>query len=111
MVRPADLAAADEINRAPAEASGVWASRVKGISDCGIPVDMARRRLTVPKTSFILWRLPPHQRNFNKQMIRSPTFYFYDSGLLCRLLGIREASQILSHSLRGPLRLYTQEEG
>ncbi|MBC2744358.1 MAG: DUF4143 domain-containing protein, partial [Desulfosarcina sp.] len=29
--------------------------------------------------------------------------YFYDTGLLCHLLGIREAAQILTHPLRGAL--------
>jgi predicted AAA+ superfamily ATPase len=70
-------------------------------SDCGISVDTARRWLSVLKTSLILFLLPPHHRNFNKRVVKSPKLYFYDTGLLCQFLGIREATQIVSHPLRG----------
>ena len=72
-------------------------------SDCGISVDTARRWLSVLKTSFIIFLLPPHHRNFNKRVLKNSKLYFYDTGLLCQLLGIREASQIVSHPLRGPI--------
>jgi uncharacterized protein len=69
-------------------------------SDCGISVDTARRWVSVLKTSFIVFLLPPHHRKFNKRVIKSPKLYFFDTGLLCQLLGIREAAQIVSHPLR-----------
>jgi uncharacterized protein len=72
-------------------------------SDCGVSVDTARRWLSVLNTSFIVFLLPPHHRNFNKRVIKSPKLYFYDTGLLCHLLGIREAAQIPTHPLRGAL--------
>ncbi len=72
-------------------------------SDCGISVDTVRRWVSVLKTSFIVFLLPPHHRNFNKRVVKSPKLYFYDTGLLCQLLGIREADQIVSHPLRGAI--------
>lgn len=72
-------------------------------SDCGISVDTARRWISVLNTSFIVFLLPPHHRNFNKRVIKSPKLYFYDTGLLCNLLGIRQADQILNHPLRGAI--------
>ena len=36
-------------------------------------------------------------------MIKSPKLYFYDTGLLCHLLGIRQAAQIMNHPLRGAI--------
>lgn len=72
-------------------------------SDCGIAVDTARRWISVLNTSFIVFLLPPHHSNFNKRVIKTPKLYFYDTGLLCHLLGIREASQIATHPLRGAL--------
>lgn len=72
-------------------------------SDCGISVDTARRWISVLKTSFIVFLLPPHHRNFNKRVVKSPKLYFYDTGLLCQLLGIRETDQIVSHPLRGAI--------
>ncbi len=72
-------------------------------SDCGISVDTARRWISVLKTSFIVFLLPPHHRNFNKRVVKSPKLYFYDTGLLCQFLGIREAAQVVSHPLRGAI--------
>ena len=72
-------------------------------NDCGIAVDTARRWISVLKTSFVIFLLPPHHRNFNKRLIKSPKLYFYDTGLACHLLGIRESGQVLSHPLRGAL--------
>jgi len=72
-------------------------------SDAGIAVDTARRWISVLNTSFIIFLLPPHHRNFNKRVIKTPKLYFYDTGLLCHLLGIRDAAQIPAHPLRGAL--------
>ena len=72
-------------------------------SDCGVAVDTARRWISILKTSFIIFLLPPHHRNFNKRVIKSPKLYFYDTGLACLLLGIRDAGQAFSHPLRGAL--------
>jgi predicted AAA+ superfamily ATPase len=71
--------------------------------DCGISVDTARRWISVLKTSFIIMLLTPHHRNFNKRLIKSPKLYFYDTGLACHLLRIREVTQLEAHPLRGAL--------
>jgi len=72
-------------------------------SDCGVSVDTARRWLSVLETSFILFRLPPHFRNFSKRLVKSPKIYFHDTGLACYLLGIREPGMLPTHPLRGAL--------
>ena len=72
-------------------------------SDCGVSVDTARRWISVLKTSFILFLLPPHHRNFNKRIIKSSKLYFHDTGLACQLLGVRDQDQMFSHPLRGAL--------
>jgi len=72
-------------------------------ADCGISVDTARRWLSILKTSFIAFLLPPYHRNFNKRIIKTPKLYFHDTGLACLLLGIRTSEQIFAHPLRGAL--------
>jgi hypothetical protein len=72
-------------------------------SDCGVAVDTARRWISVLKTSFIAFTLPPHHRNFNKRVIKSPKLYFHDTGLACFMLGIRNQDQLFAHPLRGAL--------
>ena len=72
-------------------------------SDCGISVMTAKRWISVLKASFTVSLLRPHYKNFSKRLIKSPKLYFYDTGLLCYLLGIRNADELLSHSMRGAI--------
>ncbi len=72
-------------------------------TNAGVSVDTARRWISVLRTSFVLFLLQPHHRNFNKRITRSPKLYFYDTGLLCHLLGIRTTDQLVDHPLRGPI--------
>lgn len=59
--------------------------------------------ISVLESSFILYRLQPHHKNFNKRVVKMPKLYFYDTGLLCSLLGIREPAQIPFHPLYGSI--------
>jgi hypothetical protein len=72
-------------------------------SDCGITHTTARRWLSVLEASFLVLLLRPHHKNLGKRLIRSPKLYFLDSGLLCFLLGIRSAAEIVHHSQRGAI--------
>jgi predicted AAA+ superfamily ATPase len=57
----------------------------------------------VLESSFIIFLLRPHHRNFNKRLVKMPKLYFHDTGLACALLGIREAQDLPMHSYRGAL--------
>jgi len=70
-------------------------------TDCGITHNTARAWISVLETSYILFQLRPHHANFSKRLVKSPKIYFYDTGLLCWLLGIQEAAQLATHPLRG----------
>ena len=47
--------------------------------------------------------LCPHYRNFNKRLVKQPKLLFYDTGLVCSLLGIDSAKQVATHYLRGSI--------
>lgn len=72
-------------------------------SDCGITHNTAKAWLSILEASFIVFMLPPHHRNFNKRIIKTPKLYFYDTGLCARLLGIQDFDQMNSHAMRGAL--------
>jgi predicted AAA+ superfamily ATPase len=72
-------------------------------SDAGISHTTARRWLSVLEASFLVALLRPHPRNFRKHLVRSPKLYFLDTGLLCWLLGIREAVDLGHHAMRGAI--------
>ena len=70
-------------------------------NDCGITHHTASEWLSVLEASFIIYLLKPHHKNYNKRVVKMPKIYFYDTGLLCFLLGISNSNQLKSHYLRG----------
>jgi predicted AAA+ superfamily ATPase len=71
--------------------------------DVGIDAKTVRHWLSILEASFIIFKLPPYFKNFGKRAIKSPKYYFTDTGLLSNLLGIYEASQITRDPLVGNL--------
>jgi predicted AAA+ superfamily ATPase len=65
--------------------------------DCGISQNTVRSWLSLLETSYILFLLKPHHKNFNKRLIKMPKLYFYDPGLACYLLGIENEKQLDTH--------------
>jgi predicted AAA+ superfamily ATPase len=72
-------------------------------NDAGISPNTAKAWISVLESSYILYRLQPFYRNFNKRLVKSPKLYFYDTGVACSLLGIREENQIGLHYMKGAL--------
>jgi len=72
-------------------------------NDVGLSHNTVKEWISVLEASYIVFRLPPHFRNFSKRLIKSPKIYFWDTGLLCWLLGIRSAEQLATHALRGAI--------
>lgn len=72
-------------------------------TDAGISTPTVKNWLSILEASYILFQLPPFFENFNKRIIKSPKLYFYDTGLLCHLLGINEPEQITQFYKRGSL--------
>jgi len=70
-------------------------------SDAGISQPTAKAWLSVLETSFIVFRLPALHASIRKRLVKMPKLHFYDAGLVCWLLGIRNASQLRRHPLRG----------
>ncbi len=55
------------------------------------------------EASFVAFRLKPYYNNFNKRIIKTPKVYFYDTGLLAYLLGVRTIQDLEIHFARGQL--------
>lgn len=72
-------------------------------NECGVSTPTINSWLSVLEASFILYRLRPDFRNFNKRVVKTLKLYFYDTGLACSLLEIDSASQLKSHFARGSL--------
>lgn len=72
-------------------------------NECGITQPTAKSWLSALESSYILFLLQPLHENFDKRVIKSPKLYFYDTGLLCHLLKIKDANQIIGKSYKGNL--------
>ncbi len=59
--------------------------------------------LGILESSFVLFRLPPHYKNFNKRVVKMTKLYFYDTGLVSTLLGIKNTEQMNLHPMKGNL--------
>lgn len=72
-------------------------------TDCGISQPTAKSWLSILDAGFIAYRLQPRSGNVRKRVVKTPKLQFYDTGLVCWLLGIRSADQLRSHPLRGAI--------
>jgi len=68
--------------------------------DADISPNTAKAWISILETSYIIKMLSPYYKNFNKRIIKSPKLYFYDSGLVCSLLGIKNAEELNIHPMR-----------
>ncbi|MDP2751074.1 MAG: ATP-binding protein [Rhodocyclaceae bacterium] len=71
--------------------------------DVGVDGKTIKHWLSILEASFIVFPLQPYFNNFGKRVIKSPKYYFMDTGLLCYLLGIEKKEQVLRDPLLGSL--------
>ncbi|MBD5326672.1 MAG: ATP-binding protein [Muribaculaceae bacterium] len=72
-------------------------------TEAGVSAPTVDNWISLLKASYIVYTLPPYFANINKRLTKSNKLYFYDTGLLCFLLGIEEWSQLENHPLRGSI--------
>ena len=71
--------------------------------ETGVDVKTVGAWLGVLETAFVIFRLHPFHKNYNKRIVKTPKLYFVDTGLACALLGISSADQLTLHPFRGGL--------
>ena len=72
-------------------------------SDVGVDGKTIKQWLSILEASYVVFSLPPYFENFGKRAIKSPKYYFTDTGLLCYLLGIEKVEQVFRDPLMGHL--------
>ena len=72
-------------------------------NDCGVSQPTIKSWISALESSYLVFTHQPYFENIGKRLIKTPKIYFYDSGLLCYLLGIKRAEDLLTHSLKGNL--------
>jgi uncharacterized protein len=72
-------------------------------NELGVDYKTIQNWISILETSFILFKLEPWHVNFNKRVVKTPKYYFYDTGLAAYLLGIRKPDEISVHFAKGML--------
>ena len=72
-------------------------------ADTGVRHATAGAWLSVLEASYLTWRLQPLHTNVTSRLVKTPKLHFFDTGLVCYLLGIRSAEHLRHHPLRGSI--------
>ncbi|HSX01866.1 MAG TPA: DUF4143 domain-containing protein [Candidatus Saccharimonadia bacterium] len=67
----------------------------------GVDVKTIDAWIGVLEASFIAYRLQPYAANISKRLTKMPKLYFYDTGILCYLLGIRTRQELTASHFYG----------
>jgi predicted AAA+ superfamily ATPase len=62
-----------------------------------------QRWMSILESSYIAFTLEPWHNNLPKRVVKTPKLYFYDTGLLCYLLGIKSAEELQVSSYKGAI--------
>ncbi|MCC6290095.1 MAG: ATP-binding protein [Chitinophagaceae bacterium] len=84
-----------------ANRAGQLINREEIARSIGVDTKTIQAWLSVLESSYIIYLLQPWYNNLNKRIIKTPKLFFYDTGLLCYLLGISTQSALEKHSLYG----------
>ena len=88
---------------AAAAFSGVPINLTKLGEETLIDARTANSWITILEELYILFRLYPYPDNSQKRKVKTPKLLFYDSGLLCFLLGITRPEDIHVHPMRAKI--------
>jgi len=72
-------------------------------NDIGVSVHTIKQWCSILSASFVSFELRPYFENIGKRLLKTPKVFFYDTGLLCALLGIHQLEQLRVHPLRGAI--------
>lgn len=72
-------------------------------NDVGVSAKTIRHWLSILEASFVVYKLAPYFENFGKRVVKSPKYYFIDTGLLAFLLSIEKPSQVSRDPLVGQM--------
>lgn len=64
--------------------------------DAGIDARTAKSWLSLLESSYVAFFLMPYHTSEGKRLIKAPKLYFYDTGLLCHLLGVNNLERLLT---------------
>ena len=71
--------------------------------DTGVDVKTIQSWIGILESSYIIYLLKPHYKNFNKTIVKRPKIYFYDTALVCSQIGILNEEQLDLNPAKGAI--------
>jgi predicted AAA+ superfamily ATPase len=71
--------------------------------DVGVSSKTIESWVSILEASYLIFRLRPWQANIGKRLVKRPKLYFWDTGLVCHLSGIRGEEALEEGPLGGPV--------
>ena len=71
--------------------------------EVGVDIKTIKSWIGILESSFVIYLLKSHHKNFKKTIVKRPKVYFYDVGLVCSLLGIKKMSHLENNPFRGAI--------
>ena len=72
-------------------------------NEIGVSHHTVNNWLSVLEASYLVFRLQPFYQNIGKRLVKASKIYFYDTAIICFLLGIETPEQLKTHPLRGAI--------
>ena len=72
-------------------------------NEVGVSYMTIQEWLSILEASYVVFRLQPFYKNIGKRLIKTSKIYFYDTAIVCFLLGIENEEQLKTHPLRGAI--------
>lgn len=70
-------------------------------NDLNVSVNTIKTWITILESSYIIFMLPSYHKNLGKRLLKTPKLYFFDTGLLCHLLGLHDEEKLKSSGKLG----------
>lgn len=70
-------------------------------NDLKISIQTVKKWISILESSYIIYTVPSYSKNVRRQIIKAPKLYFYDTGLLCNLLNIKNVTNLIQHDKFG----------
>ncbi|MDR2409173.1 MAG: ATP-binding protein [Bacteroidales bacterium] len=72
-------------------------------NEVGVSLVTVQEWLSILEASYVLFRLHPFYQNIGKRLVKVSKIYFYDTAMICFLLGIENHEQLKTHPLYGQI--------
>jgi predicted AAA+ superfamily ATPase len=100
-IRVSDLSAFRRLLTCLASSCGQLLNLSSLGNELGISHSTIKSWIDALEASFLIFRLQPFHQNYKKRLVKTAKIYFYDTGLIMALLGIRTKEDLARHFIRG----------